>query len=176
MALSFGVLFGVILILVSLIRTFGLPWTSNRGSYGEQQALVMRQLSLVADLKKDQLLIWLEERKRDAELLARNALVVSSLEKLLEVVHGGAGPSRSKDELRSDLLQQHSAKTLTEALMMVSGPGSVYEKAQVVDLNEGLVWLPPTPRTSVPGFPTTGFWTPPGIQATNRLLWPPHLL
>ena len=45
----------------------------------------------------------------------------------------------SKDELCSDLLQQHSAKTLTEALRMVSGPGSVYEKGQVVDLSEGLV-------------------------------------
>lgn len=63
MALSFGALFTVILIVVSLVRTFGIPFTADRGSYGEAHASTyvpkLLDLDKLVGLMKDLGFYWL---------------------------------------------------------------------------------------------------------------------
>ena len=139
MALSFGALFTVILLLVSLIRTFGMPWTSDKGSFGDARTQVLRQLSLFADLEKDRLLIWLDERKSDAASLAESRQIASLSEDLLELVHKNANLGASADKLRNELLTEQRCKSLTDALRAVTESHKLYQKIQVVELGSGLV-------------------------------------
>ena len=103
MALSFGALFTVILLLVSLIRTFGMPWTSDTGSFGDARTLVLRQLSLFADLEKDRLLLWLDERKSDAASLAESRQIATLTKDLVEFARKDESLGISADKLRNEL-------------------------------------------------------------------------
>ncbi|MBI5571179.1 MAG: HAMP domain-containing protein [Desulfomonile tiedjei] len=139
MALAFGVLFAVILLSVSFIRTFGLPFTPDRGSSGDAQDLVLRQLSFIADLKKEVVLLWLQERRSDVRTLAYSEVVVSSVRKLRDVTRRNAGLGVSREALRADLLKDKTGQILTEALRTVTKSEGIYRKIQVADADEGLV-------------------------------------
>ncbi len=139
MALSFGLLCVVIVVLVSWFRTFGLPWTSDQGSYGEQQAMVLRELSLLADLNKERLRVWLGERESDAAALAQNELVVSSAKNLVEIVQRDVDQGRSREQLRADLMEHKSGQTLMKAVRAVSKSHKVYWDIQVADPRHRLV-------------------------------------
>jgi signal transduction histidine kinase len=139
MALSFGALFAIVLILVSLLRTFGVPWTSDMGSYGDQQALVFQQLNLVADLKTVSLGSWLEERKIDAAALAGSQIVASRIGDLLDEANRASSLPESSGELRRILLGHTSHRTLTETLQLFTGFHEVYGKAQIADARDGVV-------------------------------------
>ncbi len=139
MALSFGVLCAVILILVSGLRTFGLPWTSDQGSHGEAQDLVLRQLSLLADLSKERLRLWLGERESDVTALAQNKIVVSSAKRLSEITQRDADEGLTRARLRADLMEQDSGKALMEALRAVRKTHKAYWKIQVADARQGVV-------------------------------------
>jgi signal transduction histidine kinase len=70
MILYFGALFAVSLVILKIGDTFGIPFTSYKGEYGEARDGVFRSLNLVADIKKEMLQGWLVERKGDARVLA----------------------------------------------------------------------------------------------------------
>ncbi|MEW6348701.1 MAG: ATP-binding protein [Thermodesulfobacteriota bacterium] len=137
MALSFGVLFAIILISVSLIRTFGLPLTSDRGSFGDAQDLLFTQLNLLADLNKERVLFWLEERKKDAIELAESAVVASSVKRLLEPARQAANLQRPSHEIRAHLYAH--VGTLIDTLDAVMKSHDIYERIQIIDTVEGLV-------------------------------------
>ncbi len=139
MALGFSVLFAVVLLLVSLIRTFGLPWTSNRGSFGDAQAMVLRQLSLLADVKKERLLLWFEERKSDAAVLAQSEALTSFFRKLHDEARNDSRSGRSRSELRTELLNGKSGQDLTGALHLVTRSHTAYRKIQIADAEDGVV-------------------------------------
>ncbi|MDQ7785459.1 MAG: ATP-binding protein [Desulfomonilaceae bacterium] len=139
MALSFGVLCAATLILVSLLRTFGLPWTSDQGSYGEQQALVARKLGLLADVNKQRLRLWLAERESDVSALAHSDTAVSSTKELLEIVRRDAVTGRTKAQLRADLMEHQSGKALREGMRAVFDAHKVYWKIQAADALQGIV-------------------------------------
>jgi len=139
MGISFGLLFAIILFLVSSIRTFGLPWTSDRGSYGDAEALVLKHLSLAADLKKALLMHWLEERESDAVGLSQNEVVTRSVKNLLRVVRKETGSEPSGDELRADSTRNDSGRALSKALEGFAESEKVYRKIQVADAQAGVV-------------------------------------
>ncbi len=139
MAFSFGVLFAVILILVSLIRTFGLPLTSDQGSFGDARDLLLRQLNLLADLNKERLLLWLEEHTVHVTVLSENGAATSSIRKLLDVIHRHANSGRPSSELHADLLAENRGQTLTEALHAFIRSHKVYRRIQVADVVDGFV-------------------------------------
>ncbi|MBI4962385.1 MAG: PAS domain S-box protein [Desulfomonile tiedjei] len=70
----------IILTFVILVDTFGIPFTSFKGSYGNEKADALRLLSLVADSKKERLETWLNDAKGDTTVLAeRNAVRLSGM-------------------------------------------------------------------------------------------------
>jgi len=139
MALSFGALFAIIVLLVSLIRTFGLPWTSDQGTYGDAQAQVLKQLSLVANLQKELLLHWLEERETDATVLSQRRVICSSVPKLLDLARTYADSGKPKDGLHAELVKEKNGEAIAEALRSVIRTQEIYRKIQVADAETGIV-------------------------------------
>lgn len=139
MALSFGLLFAIIVIVISLIRTFGIPWTTDEGTYGDAQTLVLRQLSLVADLKQELLQHWLEERQMDATALSQRRVVTSSVTKLVEITRKHSELGSTGDAIRAELLNDKSGKELTDALRMVIKSQGGYRKIQIAAAENGIV-------------------------------------
>jgi signal transduction histidine kinase len=139
MALCFGALFAVILLVVSLVRTFGLPWTSDSGSYGLQQALVMKQLAFLADVEKERLRLWVEERKHDAKEFAERRAVVSSVTKLLPLIREYEGHPGSRNGLKAGLLSDKNGKALMAAVKGLRASHAGYGKIRIIGAGNGLI-------------------------------------
>ncbi len=139
MALYFGALFAVVLLVVSLVRTFGLPWTSDSGSYGLQQALVMKQLAFLADVEKERLRLWVEERKHDAKEFAERRAVVSSISKILGLIRKDVDRQGSRDKLKAELLNDKNGKALMAAVKGLKASHASYGKIRIIDAENGLI-------------------------------------
>lgn len=139
MAVSFGILFAGILIVVSLARTFGIPFTSVRGTYSEERSEVLRNLSLVADLKKERLLLWLYERRGDTQVLSQNEFVSLSMKRLHKLIEDGLKQGKTGAQLRAELVRDMTAVNLSRFLELVAQAYRVYKKIQLVDTATGIV-------------------------------------
>ncbi len=73
MRIFFGLLFAIMLIIVGLSVMYGIPFTTFKGEYRQHKSLALQNLGLVADLKKDRLLLWMKERRGDAEALCKSS-------------------------------------------------------------------------------------------------------
>jgi two-component system, cell cycle sensor histidine kinase and response regulator CckA len=148
MLISFGALVAVMLLVINVVRTFGIPFTSYSGSYGDHIAEAMRNLNLVADLKKDRFLLWLEERKNDVEALARNQVIAWSLPDLRRKIQESLEAGKKGEALRDEVLGQEVYKQISQRLRVVKNTHSVYQRIQLVDGASGLI-LASTDETQV---------------------------
>lgn len=65
MLVYFGVLFTAVIVILKLTDLYGIPFTKYEGNLRKLQSEAFRELSLVAELKKERLLRWMEERRED---------------------------------------------------------------------------------------------------------------
>jgi len=141
MALSFGVLVAAMLVLVVLGATFGIPFTADSGLYGNERSDVLKDLSLVADLKKDRFLLWLQERKNDTRALSRSENVLEQVERLRKIVGDKMRSASAGDALWIDIRRQASYQRLNRLFRMVRRSYRVYDKIQVGDAATGRVFF-----------------------------------
>ena len=100
---------------------------------------MLRNLGLVADLKKERLQLWLYERKGDSQVLSRNEFVHVSLKKVHEWIEDGLKSGRHSTELREDLVKDKNCANLSRFLDLVAHVYQVYRKIQLVDTTTGRV-------------------------------------
>lgn len=92
----FLTLFIAMMVLLFLGLRYGLPFTGFKGLYESVRLEAFNHFSLVADLKKERLLHWLEERRDDARILAGNPMVASSVEKIISFLREKKGARMGK--------------------------------------------------------------------------------
>jgi signal transduction histidine kinase len=71
----FCLVFVVVLLAAQAVTVMGVPFTSYGGRLGQQKSEAFRGLNLIADLKKDRLLRWLERRRNSADAIFDNDIV-----------------------------------------------------------------------------------------------------
>ncbi len=134
MFLAFGLLFLAVIIIQGVIRTFGIPFSSYQGAYGAICDDVFARLSLVADLKKEWLSLWLQQRNLDANLFAR--MLEPSAQRLREIARRSLerGGDAQDDSRKNEVI-----KEINNRLNMVTSYYTVYRKIQVADARSGVV-------------------------------------
>ena len=139
MLISFGALFAVTLLAVNVVRLFGVPFTTYSGSYDHELSQVVRNLDLVADLKKDRFLLWMEERRNDTEALSRNRIIVSSLPGFQKEIQESLESGEKGEALRMDMLKKEGYQPVFQRLRLIKNTHSVYQKIQIADTGTGLI-------------------------------------
>lgn len=140
MLIGFGLLFSATLVLVVMSMTFGIPLTAYTGSFGHDRSQELNNLSLVADLKKERLLLWLGERKDDATIIAENLMAESpDIKRLREVVRKGVKGGETDEDLRSDLLNEKGSSVLNQHLVLVLKANKSIQKIQIADPDTGFI-------------------------------------
>ena len=86
MLLYFGFAFTTILVMYTLSEIYGIPFTRFVGKYKEQQSEVFKNLSTVADMKKERLMHWLKERRGDTRVLSRSIAIKTHIESLMPII------------------------------------------------------------------------------------------
>lgn len=136
---SFGLLLVIVVVLLSAVRTFGIPFTSLTGSYGRERDQAFRTLSLVADLKKERLVFWLAEKKSDARVMADTREIELCVRRLRETFEESQRGGGTADRLPAALVEQASYRTLNEYFQLVLATYSAYQRIQAVDPNTGVI-------------------------------------
>lgn len=139
MLIWFGMLFVIVLAAVNILRSFGIPGTTFTGGYGQERSQALKNLSLVADLKKERLLLWLEERKNDARQLSQNRIVESSVRGINTIMQGKMTDKGADDALWADLFKDERYHVLTQHLKLFRNMHKVYHKIQVADVQTGRI-------------------------------------
>ena len=131
MLLSFGALFVAVLAAMSLAHVYGLPFTPFEGEYRQHQSEAFENLNLVADLKKERLLRWIEERKDDARVISESSIVAACVS-ALRSAHGGK-------DLWTGMQKEEVHQGLVQHLGLVKTAYGVYEAIEIADPATGAV-------------------------------------
>lgn len=140
MLLFFGLLFVFVLTTLKLVEFFGVPFTGFEGVVNEQRSKAFRDLGLIADLQKAQLLNWINERHVDARMVAESQAVrinTCELQNELE-------PFLAETKVRmlvGELEKHESYGVLRDALSGLQLARGVYRDIYIVDAASGLVFV-----------------------------------
>lgn len=133
MLLYFGLAFGSAFLLVSLVFTFGVPFTDYAGEYKAEESEAFKKLDMAADQKKNRLERWLLERRGDARVLAESEITASNimavLSALKDLTASGMETQEAWERVRSD----GSYRTLIQHLNLVKSAYGFYEEIDIAD-------------------------------------------
>ncbi len=118
LSVSVAVAFCLILGLVTATEIFGLPFSEQVGELAQRRAEILRNLSVIADLKKERLRSWLEERRDDLRVQSDYRVVGADFEDL-RLAYGrllatGASPTLAHEALRATPAYQRLRAYLTK--------------------------------------------------------------
>ncbi len=139
MLISFGLMFTTMLIIVELVSIYGIPFTNFDGEKKEHQSNVFRSLNLIADLKKERLLRWMEERRDDTKVICESSLLRSQVANLSlfisEKMKSGIQGAALWDMVRKKKVYQD----LAQHLNLVKTTYGVYDTIQIADVQSGKI-------------------------------------
>jgi len=139
MLIYFGLLFAIILITVELAYMYGIPFTPFVGEYQQQQSDVFKNLNLVADLKKERMLRWVEERRDDARVLSGSSILAFQVAGLRTIIQENIARGKKADELWTQVQKEKVYQDLIQHLNLVKTAYSVYEAIMVADAETGMI-------------------------------------
>ena len=139
--ISFGMLFIITLIGIGLTKAYGLPFSGFDGEFNNQQALRFGQLGLLADLKKGQLLAWLDERSRDLRLASQAPTIESQATRLDELLHREIGRGLSGDRLWASMQTSDLYSEVQAQLRRMRDAYGDFETVSIADHHFGLVMV-----------------------------------
>jgi PAS domain S-box-containing protein len=139
MLLSFGLLFVLAITTLQLVELYGVPFTGIEGEIEQTRREVFENLNLVADLKKERLLRWLDERRGDAELVSMDPGVNSNMFQVLDAVHKSVASGNIGIELWANVRQSQAYNDLVHHLKLVKLSHAVYDSIHVVDTVSGAI-------------------------------------
>ncbi len=139
MLIYFGLMFAATVATLTWLELYGIPLTAFEGGYEQQRSEAFKSLSLVADLKKDRLLRWLEERRDDALVLSDSSIMASYVTRLGALVDEHSTRGLSGDELWARVQEDESHRALTEHLELVRTAYGVYDRIEIAHAGTGVV-------------------------------------
>ncbi len=139
MLISFGLLFIVTLVAFEVVRTYGAPFTSFKGEYLEEQSRVFKSLNLVADLKKELLMRWIEERIDNAKVIAESDLLKPYLAELNKVIQKNTVSGLDDRALWAEVRKNEAFQIVKKHLILVKSTYDVYADIEIVDPDSGSV-------------------------------------
>lgn len=135
MLVSFGALFALGLIASGISSLYGIPFTEFRGEYGLRRSEALRDLNLLADTRKAELLHLIAERQGDAATFCDSPVMRRLVTRVCSMVH----TTGSVPRLRSALLKSAEYHLLTEHLAATKQIYmSQYDRIRLVDAGTGL--------------------------------------
>ena len=135
----FGLSF-VLMFMTFLVTNFwGIPFTGIKGEYAVKEKDALREVNLVADLKKNELKQYLLERRGDALVFSESALIKRQTALLYSVVKQLKGQGMDNESLRTALIETTAYQDMLKHLSTMLSAYSTYQSATVIDAETGTV-------------------------------------
>ncbi|MFQ6042445.1 MAG: PAS domain-containing protein, partial [Candidatus Poribacteria bacterium] len=138
---NFILVFVAIFVIVEWIEIRGVPFTPYSGRRGEQRAEAFRSLNLIADLKKERLLRWMEERRDDTHMIAASEFIAANVVQLRAAIREFAAEGREEAELWALVRKEGTYRALVRYLDTVRDTYEIYDRIQVADAETGKIFV-----------------------------------
>ncbi|MEF9427371.1 MAG: cache domain-containing protein, partial [Candidatus Mariimomonas ferrooxydans] len=129
------------MVAIVFINIYGVPFTSYAGRQGQRRIEAFKSLSLIADLKKERLLRWIEERNDDIHVFSSNGLVVANVVWLHDEIEKHKMEGKKDAELWSLMRRRDSYQILIKIMNSTRETYGVYDKIQIADAETGLIYI-----------------------------------
>jgi len=139
LSISFCSLFFVVLSGTKLMDVRGVPFTSYSGTQGELKADAFQELNLVADMKKERLTRWLQERTNDSNLFSSNKFLSYGAVFLLSKIAKLVSEGKTHAELWTLLHREKIYTAVEEYLKNIKKKYLGYNKIQIADTKSSMV-------------------------------------
>ncbi len=139
MLLCFGLLFTLSVTAMLAVQIYGLPYSSFKGIYNQEQAQVFHNLNLLTDLIKERLEEWLKERKGNTKALSENRYFISSVISVQSLIQEYNSRDINDDELWSILKTDKAYQTMLEQADLIRSAYPCYETIRIADGRSGTI-------------------------------------
>lgn len=139
---SFGAVLALVLGVTLLIQLFGVPSTGHVGIYRQTMDENSRTLSLAADMSKDLLMNWFNERKGDALVLAESSAMGTETIRLRRLMKA-SGKKGGVDPAALRKLPEYAESEQKMLLRMTAY--SAYESIKIADAATGKIMVSTRP-------------------------------
>jgi signal transduction histidine kinase/CheY-like chemotaxis protein len=139
MRIFFGLLFAIMLVIVGLSIMYGIPFTPFKGEYRQHKSVALQKISLVANLKKDSLLLWMKERRGDAEALSESGEIRSCVKELSTAIRKYNASGINGDSLWTNVQNEKSYRYLVQRMNLIKDIYGAYNRIRIADASTGLI-------------------------------------
>ena len=142
MLIYFGLLVVLTIAALKWMELYGIPLTSFGGEYKTWQSEEFKQLSLVADLKKERLLHWIDERKGDTKAVADNMLLGSQVALLHSIIQEHIDSGMDDEELWMMTQNERTYQSVVQFLDLIrTAYYGRYEHIRIADAETGIIMV-----------------------------------
>lgn len=129
---------------VGVISVKGLPFSSFEGWQASARKEAVASLGLVADLRKEYLLRWLDERLHDTQVVAENPVVRTNLPLLISSLHTTAPVDNAGKSFMLKAVEQQAVQQVSRVLFSVQNAYkqegvAIYQLIRIIDVISGRV-------------------------------------
>jgi len=135
----FGAVFTLSVIAFGLIIISGIPFTRIEGMNDALRKDTIKELSLLADMKKDELLSWLSERRGDMRLSADSTLLREHVHNLCEDIAKHVAAGSGRDRTRKRLMPGTDYLFVTQHLRTLADVYGTYDEIMIADTGTWIV-------------------------------------
>ena len=141
---AFTALFAMAFLTAGLISIKGLPFSSFDGWEGSAKREAVSSLNLIADLKKEHLMLWFRERRGDIQVIAGSQIIEVSLPPLISSVRSFGSSAGNDKGLWARIRNEDAFKRIAGFLSLVQNASAQHRTARyrvirIVDAGTGLV-------------------------------------
>lgn len=131
--LYFGLMFIIVITLIEVVKFYGVPFTNFEGEYRALKSEALGKLNLVADLKKERLQRWIEERNDGMDVIAQSTLVKNSIKQLKQIIQKNVEQGRKGDQLWQAVKKEQIYIDLRNHLRLIKSTYGVYNEIEIID-------------------------------------------
>jgi signal transduction histidine kinase len=133
-------MFSGVLIVIKFVDIMGIPFSPYTGRQGQEREEAFKGLSLIADLKKERLLRWMEEGRYDTRLFSTNGLVEENVSRLRTVTKKLEAEGKKDIELWSLVRKEEGYRALIKFLNNVKTTYKSFDRIQIADAETGTIF------------------------------------
>jgi len=140
MLVYFGLASALGILAVDLTGLYGIPFTGYLGENGQRRNEAYRDLALLADLRKAELLRMINGRRAEAITFCNSPVMKRLVARTTFLLHTEMKDGKGTASLRSRLLRSEEGRLLAGHLSTImEARGALYEKIDLADAVTGTV-------------------------------------
>ncbi|MBC8412378.1 MAG: PAS domain S-box protein [Nitrospira sp.] len=133
MLVYFSILFISTFLSIEIINIFGLPFTAFKGDYAVEKSKSFKNLNLIADLEKEQILKWLDKIKTDSMTIAESPMIINQIKTAKQDIKELQAAKPEDDDIWNEFSKRPSYIILLQQLAIAKKAYKIYKSLQIID-------------------------------------------